>query len=93
MYSLRSTEKLLNYGMHPMSDESGVPTHFLLDTVGNSSSNSDSGSGSNNLPRNNMLYQSQRTSLFDEFVDQTQTNFSQSEFDKSISLLEFTLQT
>ena len=69
MGSLRSTDKMLNYGMYAMSDESGVPAHFLLDTVGNSSSNSDSGSGNQSLPRNNMLYQSQRTSLFEEFVD------------------------
>ena len=41
----------------------------------------------------NFLYASQRTSLFEEFVDQTLTNFSQSEFDKSISLIEFTIQS
>jgi hypothetical protein len=40
-----------------------------------------------------MLYQSQNASLFEEFVDQTLTNFSQSEFDKSISLIEFVVQS
>ena len=40
-----------------------------------------------------MLYESQKGSLFDEFVDETETNFSRSEFDKSISLIEFRIQS
>ena len=44
MKSLRSTEHMLNYGMYKMADETGMPQHYLLDTVGSSSSNADSGS-------------------------------------------------
>ena len=80
-----------------MEDQTGMPSHYLLDTVDMSSSNSDSGSGQESVRRldntSNQLYSSQRSSLFEEFVDQTQTNFSQSEFDKSISLIEFKIQT
>ena len=34
-----------------------------------------------------------RSSVFEEFVDQTLTNFSHSEFDKSISILELTIES
>ena len=34
-----------------------------------------------------------RSSVFDQFVDQTLTNFSDSEFDKSISILDFTVES
>lgn len=45
--SLRSTEHMLSYGMHhQLADETGMPQHYLLDTVGDSSSNADSGGGS-----------------------------------------------
>lgn len=44
MKSLRSTDHMLNYGMYQMADETGMPQHYLLDTVGSSSSNADSGS-------------------------------------------------
>jgi len=73
-----------------MADETGIPHHFLLDTV-TSSGSSDCGQDGmmRQDSRSNMLYSSQNASLFEEFVDQTLTNFSQSEFDKSISLLEF----
>ena len=83
-----------------MEDQTGIPSHYLLETVetvGFSSSNSDSGSNPESVRRydntSNPMYSSQRTSLFEEFVDQTQTNFSQSEFDKSISLIEFTIKS
>lgn len=46
MQSLRSTEHMMSYGMHTMVDETGMPSHYLLDTVGDSSSNADSGSDS-----------------------------------------------
>ena len=45
------------------------------------------------MRKDHSLYTSQRASLFEEFVDQTEMNFSQSEFDKSISLIEFTIQS
>lgn len=93
---VRNTERLLNYNMYQFVDESGVPHHYLLETVG-SSSNSDSGKDvllrSNDQSTSKSLYQSQRASLFEEFVDQTQTNFSRSEFDKSISLVEIKIQS
>ena len=92
MKSLRSTEQMLNYGIYQMADETGMPQHYLLDSVDCSSSNADSGIDSQSVQHlRRDLYASQRTSLFEEFVDQTEMNFSQSEFDKSISLIEFTI--
>ncbi len=96
---------MVNYGFYQMADESGAPHHFLLDSVdkGSSSGNSQSENPllrssvdtnrllNSSTRQSNALYASQRTSLFEEFVDQTLTNFSQSEFDKSISLVEFTI--
>ena len=37
---------MMNYGMYQMADDTGMPQHYLLDTVGSSSSNADSGSDS-----------------------------------------------
>ena len=83
---------MLNYGIYQMADETGMPQHYLLDSVDCSSSNADSGIDSQSVQHlRRDLYASQRTSLFEEFVDQTEMNFSQSEFDKSISLIEFTI--
>ena len=87
---------MLNYGMYQMADETGMPQHYLLDTVDCTSSNADSSFDSQSqqhMRRDHSIYTSQRASLFEEFVDQTEMNFSQSEFDKSISLIEFTIQS
>lgn len=51
-----------------------MPSHYLLDTVDNTgSSNSDSSESVRRLDKSsrNSPYNSQRTSLFEEFVDQT----------------------
>ena len=109
MRSLQSTEHMLNYGMYQMADETGAPMHYLIDTVDRSRSSSNSGENNllrssvdtnrlhkskrTSAPTSNTMYASQRTSLFEEFVDQNLTNFSQSEFDKSISLIEFTIES
>ena len=71
-----------------MVDESGPPHHVLIDAGGKSSIVSERSKG-----KSNSLYDSQRGSLFDEFVDETKTNFARSEFDKSISLIEFRIQS
>ena len=73
----------------PMVDESGPPHHVLIDAGGKNSILSDHRSQG----KQNSLYDSQRGSLFDEFVDETKTNFARSEFDKSISLIEFRIQS
>ena len=87
MRSLQSTDRMVNYGFYQMADESGGPYHYLLDTVDRGSSSESEnpllrGSIDTNRLLNtstaqtNPMYASQRASLFEEFVDQTLTNFS-----------------
>ena len=69
---MRNTERMLNYGMYQMTDETGVPHHYLIETVRTSSSHSLREDGSGSLRRDSQhgqLFASQAGSLFEEFVD------------------------
>ena len=33
MKTARTSDQMLNYGMYQMTDDTGVPSHYLLDTV------------------------------------------------------------
>lgn len=53
-----------------MADETGIPHHYLLDTVTSSGSSEYGQDGiARKDSRSNMLYSSQNASLFEEFVD------------------------